>query len=184
MLNSSGFFIIRDQFTRQIEYSFFAIERIKSFRKERSPVNMVFYHIQALFIALANITELLGGKNNFLKGEIISCFSINKEKLPYLLNNKEIRNTFVHYDERICSFVKKAEGKAYADCNIGTISLEGESGGFYNPDAIYMRHFDDKNGVIYSINQKLEPIKLELLSIEKELNYLKDLITADNKLFM
>lgn len=169
-MEENELFCYKAQLTNQLEY---AKTSLKNILDNTSP-QAIFFFIQSLLISLANIGKLFEG-NSKRAQELRTKFNFNFINFP-IIGEKALRNTNEHFDERIDSFVKilKEENKTYADCCVGTISINGESGGFYNQSTIYMRHYDNINRNIRYVGKDIKSIhiininklKTELMELE------------------
>ena len=182
-MEENELFGYKTQLINQLEYAKISCNNILINR----PAQEIFFFIQSLLVALANIAKLFEGdseisKKNQRAQELRIIFNFDFNSFP-IIGDKALRNTNEHFDERIDNFIKisKEEGKAYGDCNVGTISIKGESGGFYCPNMIFMRHYDDKNRNILYVGRDLKSIHImnldklneELIRLEMQINNLR-----------
>lgn len=181
-MEKNELFCYQAQLLNQLGYAKISTIKISEY-SSGFPAQVLFFFIQSLLISLANISKLFeGDSKNIAKNqraeELRTIFNFKFKDFP-IIGEKALRNTNEHFDERIDSLVKilKTEKRNYADCCIGTISSNGESAGFYNPNAIYMRHYDDKNRNILYVGKDIKKIyTINIDKLAKELMQLESLI--------
>ncbi|MGA2532107.1 MAG: hypothetical protein ABSG19_03625 [Candidatus Aminicenantales bacterium] len=82
-----------------------------------------YYYLQSLLIALGNISKILWPikKKNENRGiELRSALNV-KDDSP--LKNRDLRNLFEHFDEKVDEWFGAAERQGFSDRNVG--SMEG-----------------------------------------------------------
>ena len=162
---------------RQLIFAQIAIDRIENFCGEYT--HNLFYDIQGLLIALANISKLLDdkvrtGKNakraKIRATKLLHEFNIDITKIPVIMN-RDLRNTIEHYDERLDEFTDKFPNCLYLDgISAPGISVTGHPykiGRFYNHMTKTIQFMDST--ITTMSNLKIEEAKNELLYLETQI---------------
>ena len=174
-------FIYSTQINNQIIYAKISIDNILN--SSGVSAQLIFSNIESLLCACGNLSKLFIPIKNKPEREknLISDFNISKDcfikKFP-IISDRNVRDSFEHFDERIDYFIKNhdSKNKDFADCNIGTITNDGStSAGFCNPNSVYMRHYDNENKIISVVKRNsfdtiainIEKLQEELLELEK-----------------
>ena len=184
MLTENEKCIYRNQISMQINYCDIALNTIEyCLNSKENKSYLAFFCVQGLLVSLANISKLfdIESKCEFKKNRadiLVKEFNIDLSNFP-IMRNRKLRNANEHFDEILDTYFKLTESEraGFNDCNIGTISKNGESAGFCNSNAIYFRHIDDvKREILFADNniKKINSIKLN--DVRKELEELKNLI--------
>lgn len=179
------YFAFTSQLLFQIEYSKISISVIQN---NENNCTFVFFAIQSLLGSLANIAKVFSNKSTDPKdvkkilraNDLISYYKLDISQYPQIMA-KDLRNTSEHFDERIDKLFEKYPDANFNDCNIGTISKNGESAGFSvpSPNDFFMRHYDDSNKNIMYINNELTSISI--INIDALITELTDLEEKINK---
>ncbi len=118
------------------------------------------------FLALsANVSKLLfpssqGGKRAINRGKTLgTLLDVNDDSL---LKNRELRDHFEHFDERLDAYFQSPRKDMYIDLNIGEIS---EIKGLDRKEVL--RHLDNKNQVVIFLGEEydIKALKQELILI-------------------
>lgn len=166
--------LFRDELSTQIKYAHIAIGHIENFKGEYT--YHLFFGVQGLLCALANISKLLDDKvkrnaraNNRAR-KLLLDFQIDADKIP-LIMNRDLRNTSEHYDERLDEFIEKFPNHLYFDSiSAPGISVQGAQykiGRFYNKKTKTIQFMDS---TITKVNDlKIDKVKAELQYLEMQI---------------
>lgn len=103
----------------------------------------LFASLQALLLAVANISKLLWGTSpttSEARRPLRSALQVNDDS-P--LRNRDLRNHFEHFDERLEEWVERDPRRNFVDMNVGP---PGMLGGI-DPAQSFLRHFDPSRWV-------------------------------------
>lgn len=165
-----------DQSVIAFDLIFDTLKKMKSeisgARKPRDP--NAFYRSQKIawmyvmtFLALsANVSKLLfpaprkDHKSTINRGKTLrKLLDVNDDSL---LENRDLRDHFEHFDERLDIYFQSTRKHTYIDMNIGDLS---EFKGLDRKEVL--RHLDDKNQVVIFLGEEydIKALKQELISI-------------------
>jgi hypothetical protein len=123
--------VFRIQVASQCNFLLFAAEEANKALQQHD-VKRVFYAMQNLLNAAANISKILwgsGGKYADARKPLRDIIGIN-DGSP--LREVTMRNNFEHIDERIDRWWKESKGHNLTDMNIGPVSTPNEIDNFRN----------------------------------------------------
>lgn len=130
----------------------------------------IWYSIQALLAAAANVSKLLWTRQKDNRGYPISrtlaqIYSVEVNSHP-LLRDRTMRNHFEHFDERIGAWMKESTRHNFVDTNIGPVRQA--IGGVEPKD--FMRNFDPATGILHFRGQAydLPALLKEIKHIQQE----------------
>lgn len=149
---------------------YYAVKIIDSLTLELAKSNPERYYLDSQ-LCLNLITNVLDSKKKRDRSKhLVEFFELSLNEVSTILNH-DMRNTNEHYDERmddlieLSSFTLKREDVGNIKKLISTLQVNGLTG-----------YADVDNGIIYSINRKLERISIELQVVRRELLYIVDKI--------
>lgn len=166
--------LLQREVERQSSYALMSIEYINGYfsNSNQKPMNntLLWYHVQSFLNSTANVSKLIwGSKDTFTSRKELRVSLNVSEDSP--LRNRELRNTFEHFDERLEDWFESNESQIFIDSNIGPIGM------LTNLDASkYLRNFDtSKNAITYQGKEyKLQPLVDEIVSINETAKKLTD----------
>lgn len=111
-------------------------------------INRIFFLIQGMLVSCANISKILwpgNPRDKTLKLELDERASILKKELNlkglHVLKNRDMRDDYEHFDERIHIWFKESDQKNFVDTSIGPL---GVVGGIATKDML--RWYDSSRG--------------------------------------
>ena len=117
MLNKFVLGIFVDEVLNQCEFALMSWEYLQTSLLKEEDNSRIFCHIQAFLVAVANISKILWTSKKFTsRGEELRRVLQVPTDSP--VKDKNIRNVFEHYDERIESWVNSSKRRHISDMNI------------------------------------------------------------------
>lgn len=128
-----------------------------------------FYYIQNLLTACGNISNIFYNYGGYAGKEaterskrLRTIFNVHKKNYP-LLFQKEVRNTFIHFDERYEEF----------NGNLGDYNLIDENTDPFMRAVIitnpHLRTYDKTTGIYHTFDRKQNRIQYNLYDLNQEL---------------
>lgn len=152
---------------KQCEFVLYSVEMMNEYLINRSITDKQFwYYVQGFLEGTANVSKLLFGASRSSsedREELREYLGVSEDSI---IRNREIRNAFDHYDERIVRWYANSEQKNFVDTTIGPYeSIQGVV------DSDRFRGYDTKRNVITFRGEELEvqPITDELMRIYNNL---------------
>ena len=110
-----GIFV--DELINQCEFSLISWEYLQACLRKIDDCKRIFCHIQAFLVAVANISKILKSldKFTFSRDELREVLQVPKNSL---VNNRDFRNHFEHYDDRLEKWASSSKRKNISDMNI------------------------------------------------------------------
>jgi len=173
--------IFIEEIKKQCEFYYIGLERIQEFidasfidmNKHKKNMRELWYSLQNILVASANISKILWPKKNKYKDRGIELRKLLSVDDNSILKPKLMRNAFEHYDEKIEDWIKTIDTSIYVDSNVGNIDEIKLSNMNKNK---YMRNFDTKRmdltfrDMKYDISKVFDAVaKLfnEIINLEK-----------------
>jgi hypothetical protein len=139
--------IFKEEVVRQCKFASMANSDLKQALKQRDE-DRIWYSIQNLLVAIANISKLLGLKDD-VQGQQSSkvpqdSFTRFREQLRSSLKidensslkSRKFRNHFEHFDERLEQWISSSQHHNFIDSNLGALPKGLETADCH-------RNFDD-----------------------------------------
>jgi len=126
--------------------------------------NGVWYSVQALLVAVGNISKLLWPKpENQQRGDTLRQLLGVAENS--VLASRTFRNRFEHFDEKLEDWAKSSNRRCFIDSNIG---LAGRIAGVDIGD--YLRNFEPQHGIVtfQGDTYELEPIIRAVVALHEK----------------
>ena len=169
-------------FQFEIEYQCkFALITYNEIKRPHQGSDRTFYALQAFLVACGNISKIMWPqlpkkdekrKQDLMKrGEMVrQSLSVNEDS-P--LANRDLRNHFEHYDERIESWYRDNKGQKFIDGFIG--SRERIQRMLDVNNAKLLRHFDPETEVAVFLDETydLKPVVSEVKNIYERVSKLE-----------
>lgn len=131
----------------------------------KNNTDTIWYSIHSLLTSTGNLSKLFWPPNKKYSSRGQKLREIFSVEDTSLLNSRQIRNHFEHYDERLDTWILSRE-KIFADSNIGKI--ENMISNLKPED--YLRHYDPTTNTVYFKGDKFEiiPIIEEVRELHKK----------------
>jgi hypothetical protein len=163
-------FVYGQYIESQIYYAVKIIDSLTVYLAESNP-ERYFLDSQLCLNLITNIANVLDSRVKRDRSKhLVEFFEISLNEVSTILNH-DIRNTNEHYDERMDDLIELSRvtlnRKDVGNIKklMSTLQVNDLTG-----------YADVDNGIIYSINRKLERISIELQVVRRELLYIVDKI--------
>ncbi len=162
--------IFQEQVRLQCEFAIRAAHGMDDeIRSDSMDIKVVFYHIQNLLNAVANISKALwgsGGKKADERKELRESINVT-DSSP--LREVNVRNHFEHFDQRIDQWWEKSSNHIYIDLNTCGVVCADEYCVFRNfdPQTIEVVFWGDKFNIQVIINEIQRILPLLIIETEK-----------------
>ncbi len=162
--------IFLNEIKKQCDYALIAYNSMNDSLLNKS-TKMFWYSLQNFLISTANISKILWPPNKKYqkRGQSLKKKLKIDEKSP--LKNREFRNHFEHYDERLEKWANSKHNNFYIDSNIGPLNSIKISN-IKNVSTISQRHFDPTTFTLIFQGKELEilPIVNEIKRISNQID--------------
>jgi hypothetical protein len=176
MRDSNSYFY--EEIGRQIEFSFIAVEDLNKELLKSNNINMkkFWYSTQSLLISVANVSKILypstkSKETNKERAKLLR--SELKLEEHSVLDDRDIRNCFEHFDERLDKFIRDCEKNhgIFVDSNISDekgIVMEGMGRDFY------LRKYNPRTNTLTfkDISYELQPVIDALIKLNQKIEKL------------
>lgn len=168
MDKATEFFLLEIQ--RQCAYGLYSIDEMQKYLNQEFEADIVafWYYAQGFLISCANVSKFLWGARPMketekeLRKSIRSMLGVNSR---FSIKDRNVRNGFEHFDERVIDWLYQNPGLYITDSCIGDINS------FENENTTIFRFFSTKD---YTITVQGEVYDVE--KIAYELKYIKEKI--------
>ena len=163
--------ILKLEIQKQSKFALISYNYLKESVNDVIDPTLVWYYSQNFLIATANVSMLLWGSesdeiNSDYRKQLREILNISEDSL---LQNPQLRNTFVHFDKKLLDWSEKSKQQNFCDSNIGAI----DAASHLKPED-HFRNFDIASNMLTfkGDTYELQPIINELIKLIEIVNKL------------
>jgi len=152
MMNSLARFYYYQELAEQCMFVKMAKVDLKECRTtDNYGLSREYYYLQSILVALGNISKMLWPvkEENDKRGmELRTALNVKDDSA---LKNRDLRNLFEHFDERIDKWFEVADRYGFSDRNVGSVK-----GIIIPPGRERLRTFDPETWTLTCLNKEFE----------------------------